>query len=66
MRQEQPENTLQPTALVHEAYLRMAGQRTVDWRNRAPLLAIGSVPDLNKSTGYSGYAQGDLWLLKTP
>jgi RNA polymerase sigma-70 factor (ECF subfamily) len=42
MRQERPENTLQPTALVHEAYLRMAGQRTVDWRNRAQLLAIAA------------------------
>lgn len=28
-------HTLQTTALVHEAYLRLAGQRHVDWKNRA-------------------------------
>ncbi|MEM9554720.1 MAG: sigma-70 family RNA polymerase sigma factor [Acidobacteriota bacterium] len=28
-------HTLQPTALVNEAYLRLAGRRTVSWRNRA-------------------------------
>ena len=33
-------HTLQPTALVHEAYLRLVDQRRVDWRNRAlPRLA---------------------------
>jgi len=42
MRNERPEHTLQPTALVHEAYLRMAGQRTVDWSNRAQLLAVAA------------------------
>ena len=42
MHQERPEHTLQPTALVHEAYLRMAGQRTVDWSNRAQLLAVAA------------------------
>src|SRR3954447_6412604 len=31
-------HTLQPTALVHEAYLRLVDQRRVDWRNRAPFL----------------------------
>ncbi len=42
MQRERQEHTLQPTALVHEAYLRMAGQRTVDWHNRAQLLAIAA------------------------
>ncbi len=42
LQRERSDHTLQPTALVHEAYLRMAGQRTVDWRNRAQLLAIGA------------------------
>jgi RNA polymerase sigma factor (TIGR02999 family) len=32
---ERPDHTLQPTALVHEAYLRLVDQRSVDWRNRA-------------------------------
>ncbi len=32
---ERPGHTLQTTALVHEAYLRLAGQRQADWKNRA-------------------------------
>ena len=33
--QEKPGQTLQPTALVHEAYLRLVGQQRVAWQNRA-------------------------------
>ncbi|MGH9722218.1 MAG: sigma-70 family RNA polymerase sigma factor [Bryobacteraceae bacterium] len=40
LRGERPGHTLQPTALVHEAYLRMIGQQTIDWRNRAHLLGV--------------------------
>jgi RNA polymerase sigma factor (TIGR02999 family) len=40
MRDERPDHTLQPTALVHEAYLRMADQRQSTWQNRAQLLGI--------------------------
>ena len=40
MRDERPDHTLQPTALVHEAYLRMADQRQSAWQNRAQLLGI--------------------------
>jgi RNA polymerase sigma factor (TIGR02999 family) len=32
---ERPDHTLQPTALVHEAYLRLAGIRDMELRNRA-------------------------------
>jgi RNA polymerase sigma factor (TIGR02999 family) len=32
---ERPGHTLQTTALVHEAFLRLAGQREADWKNRA-------------------------------
>lgn len=32
---ERGEHTLQPTALVHEAYLRLVDQTRVDWKNRA-------------------------------
>jgi RNA polymerase sigma-70 factor, ECF subfamily len=39
LRAERQEHTLQPTALVHEAYIRLVGQRT-PWRNRAHFLAI--------------------------
>jgi RNA polymerase sigma factor (TIGR02999 family) len=37
---ERPEHTLQRTALVHEAYLRLVGQDHVSWENPANLLAI--------------------------
>lgn len=40
LRDERAEHTLQPTALVHEAYLRMADQRQATWQNRAQLLGI--------------------------
>lgn len=35
LRRERAGHTLQPTALVHEVYLRLIDQRQVDWRNRA-------------------------------
>ena len=41
MRRERPDHTLQPTALVHEAYIRLAGQQA-DWRNRAHFLGIAA------------------------
>ena len=37
---ERPGHTLQATALLHEAYLRMLGQHSVEWTNRVELLAI--------------------------
>ena len=39
---ERPDHTLQPTALVHEAYLRLVGQHSVDWRNRAHFLGVAA------------------------
>jgi len=39
---ERPDHTLQPTALVHEAYLRLVDQRQVDWRNRAQFLGLAA------------------------
>lgn len=40
LRHERPEHTLQRTALVHEAYLRLAAQERVTWENPDHLLAI--------------------------
>jgi len=40
MRDERASHTLQPTALVHEAFLRLAGQNRVDWRNRAQFFGV--------------------------
>ena len=42
MRGERVGHTLQPTALVHEAYLRLVGQQQVDWRNRAQVLGLAA------------------------
>ena len=40
MSQERPGHTLQATALVNEAYLKLAGQHGVDWHNRAHFFAV--------------------------
>ena len=40
---ERSDHTLQPTALVHEAYLRLIDQRRVDWTNRAQLVGMAAV-----------------------
>jgi RNA polymerase sigma factor (TIGR02999 family) len=42
MQSERPEHTLQPTALVHEAYLRLVDQSRIEWNNRAHFLAIAA------------------------
>jgi len=42
MRREGGEHTLQATALVHEAYLRLVDQKHVDWKNRAHFFAIAA------------------------
>jgi RNA polymerase sigma-70 factor (ECF subfamily) len=42
MSRERAGHTLQPTALLHEAYIRMVGQRSIDWQNRAQLMAIAA------------------------
>jgi len=40
---ERPGHTLQPTALVHEAYLRLVDQERTDWKGRAHFLAIATI-----------------------
>jgi RNA polymerase sigma factor (TIGR02999 family) len=42
LRSERPDHTLQPTALVHEAYLRLIDQRNVAWKNRAHFFGIAA------------------------
>jgi RNA polymerase sigma factor (TIGR02999 family) len=42
LRRERQDHTLQPTALVHEAYMRLVGQDRVAWQNRAHFFAIAS------------------------
>src|SRR6266567_1804562 len=42
LRSERVEHTLQPTALVHEVYLRLVDQRHVDWQNRAHFFGVAA------------------------
>ena len=42
LRGERGNHTLQATALVHEAYMRMVNQREVDWHNRAQFFGLAA------------------------
>ena len=42
LNRERKDHTLQPTALVHEAYLRLIGQERVVWQNRAHFFGIAA------------------------
>lgn len=42
VRQERPNHTLSATALVNEAYIRLAGQRSQHWQNRAHFFGIAA------------------------
>src|SRR5215831_18561563 len=42
LRAERPGHTLQGTALVHEAYLRLIDQKNVKWQSRAHFFALAS------------------------
>jgi RNA polymerase sigma-70 factor, ECF subfamily len=42
MRKEGANHTLQTTALINEAYLKLAEQKNVEWKNRAHFFAIAS------------------------
>ncbi len=42
LRRERPDHTLQPTALVHEAYIRLVDQSRVNWQNRAHFFGVAA------------------------
>lgn len=42
MRAERGDHTLQPTALVHEAYIRLVDQRNASWQNRSHFFGIAA------------------------
>lgn len=42
LKAERPGHTLQPTALAHEAYIRLAGNNTSPWQNRAHFMGIAA------------------------
>lgn len=42
LRRERSDHTLQPTALVHEAFMRLIDQQGVDWQNRAHFFGVAA------------------------
>ena len=42
LRRERPDHTLQATALIHEAYMKLVDQREVNWQNRAHFFGIAA------------------------
>lgn len=42
LRRERADHTLQPTALVHEAYLKLVDQKNVKWQNRAHFFGVAA------------------------
>src|ERR1041384_5729860 len=58
MGSERKDHTLQPTALVNEAFLRMIGPAPVEWQNRAHFFAVSAqlmrrvLVDFARSRGY--------------
>jgi RNA polymerase sigma factor (TIGR02999 family) len=42
LRRERPDHTLQTTALVHEAYLKLVDQRNAHWENRVQFFAVAA------------------------
>jgi len=42
LRNERSDHTLQPTALVHEAYMRLVEQHSTDWQNRAHFFGLAA------------------------
>ena len=42
LRRERSNHTLQPTALVHEAYLRLIDQTRANWQNRAHFFGVAA------------------------
>jgi RNA polymerase sigma-70 factor, ECF subfamily len=42
LRAERPDHTLQPTALIHEVYIRLIGQNMPQWENRAHFFGVAA------------------------
>jgi RNA polymerase sigma factor (TIGR02999 family) len=42
LKRERPDHTLQPTALVHEAYIRMVDWENVSWQSRSHFFAVAA------------------------
>ncbi len=53
MAQERPEHTLQTSALVNEAYVRLVDQKNVHWQNRAQFFGIAATLMRRILVGYA-------------
>ena len=51
LRHERRDHTLQPTALVHEAYIKLVAQRNAGWQNRAHFFAVYARRQLREKRG---------------
>jgi RNA polymerase sigma factor (TIGR02999 family) len=62
LRKERKNHTLQTTALVHEAYLRLIDQKSVDWQNRSHFFAMSATMMrrilVNYAKGKNRYKRG--------
>jgi RNA polymerase sigma factor (TIGR02999 family) len=72
LRYERPGHTLQPTAIVHEAYLRLLARQGEDWQNRTHFFAVAAQSMRRILTDYARArhrkkrgGQGTRWLLDT-
>jgi RNA polymerase sigma factor (TIGR02999 family) len=65
MSRERPGHTLQPTALVHEAYMKLVDQSRVNWRGRTHFFAIGAQAMrrilIDYARGHSREKRGGEW-----
>ncbi len=65
LRAERPDHTLDTTALVHEAYLRLAGAEGIDWAGRAHFLAVAARAMrrilINYAEAHRAKKRGGLW-----
>lgn len=65
LRSERPDHTLDTTALVHEAYLRLAGAEAIEWRSRAHFFAVAARAMrrilINHAEARNAKKRGGLW-----
>lgn len=65
IRYESPGHSLQPTALVHEAYLRLTGIREVDWQSRSHFFAVSATIMrrilVDHARTHQAHKRGDGW-----
>jgi RNA polymerase sigma factor (TIGR02999 family) len=60
---ERPDHTLQSAALVHEAYMRLAGHKAPQWRNRAHFFGVASQLMRHiRCCKHTSPRRGDLWV----